>query len=140
MSMPSSIVGEQNRALMDLLRIFAWSGWVFFSSRNQSARKRSSRSARSSVLDVAGVVFGTEPFRRGEIAVHIPEEFVRAWSLLFVGPPLNGIGLDSFAVAEAPQNFVDAKSEDGHFLVLFAASRLLDEVVRSLRASASVAG
>jgi hypothetical protein len=50
MSIPNSIVGEQNKALMDLLRIFSTSGWVFFSSRNQSARKRSSRSARSSVL------------------------------------------------------------------------------------------
>src|SRR5208283_4272655 len=82
-------------------------------------------------LDVAGVVLGAEALRGGEVAVHIAEKFVRANGLLFVGPPLDAIRLYVLAIAEAPEDSVDAKAEDGDFFVLFATSLLLNEIIRS---------
>jgi hypothetical protein len=84
-------------------------------------------------LDVAGVVLGAEALRGGEAAVHIAEEFVRAGGLLFVGPPLNGIGFYILAIAEAPEDSVNAKAEDRDFFVLFVASLLLNEIIRSFK-------
>jgi hypothetical protein len=54
------------------------------------------------VLNMAGVVFSAEAFRRGEITIHVAEELVGTRSLILIYPALNWVGLNCLAVAETP--------------------------------------
>ena len=55
--------------------------------------------------------------------------------MLLVGAPLDGIGSYGVAIPQTPKNFVNAEAENWDFLILFAASRLLDKIVRRLKLS-----
>ena len=128
--MPSSMVGEQNSALMDSAADLGVIG-LGPSGRRGTNRRESDPHGRRDPQFFTWPVWSSarSRFEGAKSAVHVPEELVRLGGVILVGPALDGIRLDGFAVAETPANLSIRRRKTETSALFSLRAVLLDQVV-----------